>query len=92
MYFTLDVITRLAFGEELGFLASDSDKYGLIASFRSAVKVMWLPIVDANVRAVTTSSIFINMVGKRSMLGLLQRYVFWISKPRSFECQTRWVN
>lgn len=75
MYFTMDVITRLAFGEELGFLASDSDRYNLLANLRRAVKVMWLPIVDSNVRTITTSSIFFNLLGKRSMLGLLQRYL-----------------
>lgn len=74
VYFTMDVITRLAFGQELGFLASDSDRHGLLSNLRTAVRVLWLPLVDSNVRAVTTSSVFLSMLGKKSMLGLLQGY------------------
>lgn len=73
MYFTMDVITRLAFGKELGFLSSDSDRYDLLADTRKAVGFMWLPLVDSTVRAVTTSRLFLNTLGKRSMLGVIQK-------------------
>lgn len=73
MYFTMDVITRLAFGKELGFLSSDSDRYNLLADTRKAVGFMWLPLVDSTVRAVVTSRLFLNTFGKKSMLGVIQK-------------------
>lgn len=81
MYFTVDIITRLAFGEELGFLSSDSDKYNLLADTRRAVRILWLPLVDSHVRAITTSRAFIRLFGKKSILGVVQRYT---SAPTMF--------
>lgn len=45
MYFTMDVITRLAFGDELGFMKTDSDVYGLLEQTRVALKVAFIPLV-----------------------------------------------
>lgn len=76
MYLTVDIITRLAFGEALGFLASDSDKYNMLADTRMAVRFMWLPLVDPYVRAITTSRAFLQFFGKTrqfQVLGVVQR-------------------
>lgn len=83
VYFTMDVITRLAFGKEFGFMESDSDVFNLLDSLRVGMKIMWLPIVDTNVRAVMTSSLFVNTVGQRSIFGMLQRcsplFDYWLA-------------
>lgn len=75
LYFTMDIITRLSFGKELGFLASDSDRHNVLSDTRSAVKVMWLPLVDSTVRRITSSRAFLDLVGKKSVLGVIRRYV-----------------
>lgn len=45
MYFTMDVITRLAFGEELGFMRTNSDVHGLLEQTRGALRVAFIPLV-----------------------------------------------
>lgn len=45
MYFTMDVITRLAFGEELGFLRTDSDVHGLLQQIRGSLRIAFIPLV-----------------------------------------------
>lgn len=45
MYFTMDVITRLAFGEELGFMRTDSDVHGLLEQIRGALRIAFIPLV-----------------------------------------------
>lgn len=37
-FFTMDVITRISFGKEMGFLRSHSDVHGLMAALRYAMK------------------------------------------------------
>lgn len=44
-YFTLDVITDLAFGEPFGDLATDSDVHGYIATLESAMPAVMLTTV-----------------------------------------------
>lgn len=65
-YFTLDVITRLAFGEELGFLRSDSDVHGLLAAVRDSIVTASIPITIPWLRDIITSRWFLKLFGPRT--------------------------
>lgn len=45
LYFTMDVITRLAFGEALGFMRTDSDVHALQEHLRAGLKAAFIPLV-----------------------------------------------
>ncbi|ROW02925.1 hypothetical protein VSDG_01713 [Cytospora chrysosperma] len=64
-YFTMDVITRIAFGEELGFLRSDTDVHNLLAAVRAALRTVNVPLSIPWVRDITTSRWFLNYFGPR---------------------------
>lgn len=74
-YFTMDVITRLAFGQEIGFLASDSDVHGLIAAIKYAMKTYTVPLAIPWLRDIFTSRLFLALFGPKptdkSGVGLL---------------------
>lgn len=53
-YFTLDVITRIGFGEAFGYLATDSDVYGYIAS----LEIMMPRISSVNDIPLLRSALF----------------------------------
>ncbi|CAN8103392.1 unnamed protein product [Discula destructiva] len=55
LYFTTDVITRLAFGEALGFLQTDSDVLGLVRQTRVAVRTSFIALVVPWFRALALS-------------------------------------
>lgn len=43
-FFTVDVITRLAFDENMGFLRTNSDVHGLISAISHAMKACTTPL------------------------------------------------
>lgn len=51
----MDVITRLAFGEALGFLRTGSDVHGIIAQTRRSFRVLFVPLVVPWFRALIMS-------------------------------------
>lgn len=76
-YFTMDVITRLAFGQEIGFLASDSDVRGLIASIKKSLKAYTVPLAVPWLRDIFLGRSFLALFGPKptdqSGVGLLIR-------------------
>ncbi|KAI3396744.1 hypothetical protein diail_11706 [Diaporthe ilicicola] len=65
-YYTLDVITRVAFGRELGFLKTDSDVFGLLSAARTAIKKYTIPMSIPWLRSITTSTYFLRLFGPKS--------------------------
>lgn len=65
-YFTMDVITRVSFGRELGFLRTDSDVFGLITEARSAIKTYTIPMSIPWLRYITTSEYFLKAFGPKT--------------------------
>lgn len=65
-FFTMDVITRLAFGEAFGYLAQETDLYGFLGSLRvlwpsmsTAADVSWM-------REILFSKTFLRLLGPSS--------------------------
>lgn len=62
-FFTMDVITRLAFGEAFGYLAQETDLYGFLGSLR----VLWPSMSTAAdvswVREIMFSKLFLRSLG-----------------------------
>lgn len=79
-YFTLDVITRVAFGQEMGFLQSDSDVHGMIAAMRVALRTSSIVIHVPWLRDITTTAWFNKLFGPKPTdkkgLGVVLRYWF----------------
>lgn len=77
VYFTTDIITRVAFGKELGFLRTDSDVYDLLSETKIAVKFMAAPLAIPWLRNILTSRFFMKLFGPKSTdrngFGALQR-------------------
>lgn len=65
-FFTMDVITRVAFGRELGFLRTHSDVHGLMAALRATMKTYTIPMNIPWLRSVTTSNYFLKAFGPKS--------------------------
>lgn len=65
-YFTMDVITRLAFGQEFGYLKNETDHY----NFLGGVKELWPRLsICADIpwiRGVLFSSPFLKLMGPKS--------------------------
>lgn len=78
-FFTIDVITRLAFGEEIGCLKSDSDVFHVARAIREMTEIASVSLMVPWIRAITTSSLFQQLLGPKSTdekgLGRLIRYV-----------------
>lgn len=76
-YFTIDVITRIAFGRELGCLRSNSDVHGLLAAMSAAMKAYTIPISIPWLRELTTSETFLEYFGPKmtdkSAIGTMMR-------------------
>lgn len=66
VYFTTDIITRVAFGKELGFLRSDSDVYGLLANSNAAVRFLAVPLAIPWLRNIVTSRLCQKLFGPKS--------------------------
>lgn len=64
-FFTMDVITSLAFGQEIGFLQSDSDVHGLIAAIHHAMKTYTTPLAVPWLRDIFTSKLFNSILGPK---------------------------
>lgn len=64
-YFTVDVITRIAFGREFGCLESNSDVHGLLAAMSAAMKAYTIPISIPWLRDLTTGSTFMKYFGPK---------------------------
>lgn len=65
-YFTMDVITRIAFGKELGFLQSNTDVHGLLAAVRAAMVTATVPLTIPWMQDVVTSRWFLKLFGPRA--------------------------
>ncbi|ROV93639.1 hypothetical protein VMCG_08103 [Cytospora schulzeri] len=65
-YFTMDVITRLSFGKELGFLRNDTDVHGLLAAARVAMKTASVPLAVPFLRDITASRWFLKLFGPKA--------------------------
>lgn len=65
IYFTMDIITRVAFGKELGFLSSDSDVYNMLGETRTLVKMLAVPLAVPWLRAIITSRPFMKLFGPK---------------------------
>lgn len=63
--FTMDVITRVSFGKELGFLRTHSDVFGLMAAARVAMKTYTIPMSVPWLRSITTSTYFLKAFGPK---------------------------
>lgn len=64
-YLTMDIITRVAFGRELGFLRTDTDVHGLLAANRASVRVLTGPISIPWLRDITSSTWFGRWLGPK---------------------------
>ena len=64
--FTMDVITRVSFGKELGFLRTHSDVHGILAAARSSMKRYTIPMSIPWLRSITTSRYFLTRFGPKS--------------------------
>lgn len=64
-YFTMDVITRVSFGREFGFLRTNSDVFGIIAASRAAFRTYTIPMSIPWLRNITTSSYFLKAFGPK---------------------------
>lgn len=77
-YFTVDVITRIAFGREFGCLESNSDVHGLLAAMDAAMKAYTIPISIPWLRDLTTGDTFMKLFGPKmtdeSGVGVMMRY------------------
>lgn len=77
-FFTMDVITRIAFGRQLGCLARDADVHGLLAALADAMKTYTIPLSVPWLRDITTSDAFLRYFGPRMTdkagMGALMRY------------------
>lgn len=65
-YFTMDIITRVAFGKELGFLRSDSDVYDLLKQTGAAVKFLAVPLGVPWLRKIILSRPFMDRFGPKA--------------------------
>ncbi|KAK7710843.1 hypothetical protein SLS64_005748 [Diaporthe eres] len=65
-FFTMDVITRVAFGRELGFLRTHSDVHGLMAALRTTMRIYTIPMNVPWLRSITTSTYFLKAFGPKS--------------------------
>ncbi|KAG8160898.1 hypothetical protein KVR01_009162 [Diaporthe batatas] len=63
--FTMDVITRVSFGKELGFLRTHSDVYGLMAAVRDSMRTYTIPMAIPWLRSITTSRFFLRQFGPK---------------------------
>lgn len=63
--FTMDVITRVAFGKELGFLRTHSDVYGILAAARESMKKYTIPMGIPWLRSIATSRFFLKNFGPK---------------------------
>lgn len=63
--FTMDVITRISFGRELGFLRTHSDVYGLMTAVRDSMRIYTVPMAIPWLRSITTSRIFLRHFGPK---------------------------
>lgn len=57
-YFTMDVITRVAFGKEMGFLRTDSDVSGILAHLTTVVRGLAAPLAIPPLRGIMDSRVF----------------------------------
>lgn len=64
--FTTDVICRVAFGREFGFLRTHSDVFGLMEGTRLAFKTYTIPMSIPWLRNITTSRYFLKAFGPKS--------------------------
>lgn len=78
-YFTLDVITRVAFGKELGYLQTDSDVHNLVEMVTATATAFTIIISIPWIRSIATSDIFKKYFGPKSTdptgLGVIIRQV-----------------
>lgn len=78
-YFTMDVITRVAFGHEFGFLRTQSDVYGLLAANRAALRKYVMPLTVPWLRDIIRSKRFQRLLGPKPTdttgVGVVLRYV-----------------
>lgn len=65
-FFTMDVITRISFGREMGFLRNHADVHGLMAALRYAMKTYTIPMNIPWLRSITTSNYFLKTLGPKS--------------------------
>ena len=64
-YFTLDVITRIAYGQEFGWLAADADVYGWMATVKKAVPAIALMAEHTLLRKIFMSRWFLSLFGPK---------------------------
>lgn len=78
-YFTMDVITRIAFGRELGCLESDSDVHRALGTMSAALKRYTIPLSIPWLRDITTGRLFIKFFGPKPTdktgLGVMMGYL-----------------
>lgn len=79
-YFTMDIITRISFGREMGCMATNSDVHGLLAAITLAMKTYTIPLSIPWLRDITTSDIFMKFFGPKmtdtSGMGVMMRWVY----------------
>lgn len=65
-YFTMDVIARVAFGREFGYLRTHSDVFGIVGAIRSVTKKYTIPMSIEWLRNITTSKYVMKAFGPKS--------------------------
>jgi hypothetical protein len=79
-YFTMDVITRSAFGKEFGYLKTDSDVYGFLGGVRDSWPGIAVALDIPWIRNILFSSPWLKLFGPRPTdptgLGKLMGWVF----------------
>lgn len=79
VYFTLDVITRLAFGREFGYLKDETDHFNFLGSLKNLWPIMSTSADVPWIRRVLFSKVFLKMFGPKTTdktgFGALMRFV-----------------
>lgn len=65
-YFTLDTLSKVAFGKEFGCLAANSDIHDFMASSKSGMRFMTLCAELPWMRSILTSRLFLNIAGPKT--------------------------
>lgn len=77
-FFTMDTITRSAFGKEFGYLKTDSDVYGFLAGVRETWPGLAIALDIPWIRNILFSRLYLRLFGPKptdgSGLGKLMGY------------------
>jgi hypothetical protein len=64
-YFTMDIITKVVFGQEFGYLAADADLYAFLHTVREGWPILAVSIEVPLIRAILFSPWFLKLFGPK---------------------------